>query len=311
MFPNTGKESTSTIRTTVSETAVSFADEKTGRELLTVVDGFVAILSPFDLAARVGMQGRISREEYLRHVGASVLEFDEEERKDLAVAVARLSGKLEKSKMRLPGTINLVKTTGQEEGNVPYTRGDSIVIPEMMLGVGADALFEILSHELFHVFTRNNPDVRDRLYSILGFSNVGEIPYPEEIRARRITNPDAHTNCHVLELELHGARAAVIPVLFSREREYDPAVALSVFAYLEFALLVVEKAEGGWRAKTTPDGPAIVPVSDAPGYLEAVGDNTAYILHPEEVLADNFKLLVAGAEVPTPRIPDEMRRILF
>jgi hypothetical protein len=46
-------------------------------------------------------------------------------------------------------------------------------------------------------------------------------------------------------------------------------------------------------------------------YHEQIGRNTNYIIHPEEVLADNFMMLVQGnRDVPTPRILDEMRKAL-
>lgn len=42
-----------------------------------------------------------------------------------------------------------------------------------------------------------------------------------------------------------------------------------------------------------------------------MGRNTGYIIHPEEILADNFKLLATGAEnVPSPQILEKMRVIL-
>ena len=45
-------------------------------------------------------------------------------------------------------------------------------------------------------------------------------------------------------------------------------------------------------------------------FHEQIGRNTEYIIHREEVLADNFVLLVNGGnDVPSPRIIREMRQI--
>ena len=42
-----------------------------------------------------------------------------------------------------------------------------------------------------------------------------------------------------------------------------------------------------------------------------IGRNTRYIIHPEEILADNFVLLVRGErKVRTPRIIDDLQRVL-
>jgi hypothetical protein len=47
------------------------------------------------------------------------------------------------------------------------------------------------------------------------------------------------------------------------------------------------------------------------GFIEQVGQNTSYLIHPEEILADNFALLVLGMEdVPSPEILKRIRAIL-
>jgi hypothetical protein len=45
--------------------------------------------------------------------------------------------------------------------------------------------------------------------------------------------------------------------------------------------------------------------------MEQIGRNTEYVIHPEEVLADNFALLVLKkANVPSPEILQKMREVL-
>lgn len=49
-----------------------------------------------------------------------------------------------------------------------------------------------------------------------------------------------------------------------------------------------------------------------PGYHEKIGRNTGYIIHPEEVLADNFALLLLGSgKINSPHVLDGMQRILL
>jgi hypothetical protein len=46
-------------------------------------------------------------------------------------------------------------------------------------------------------------------------------------------------------------------------------------------------------------------------YHEQIGRNTGYIIHPEEVLADNFALLLLGrTAVKSPHILDRLRASL-
>jgi hypothetical protein len=47
------------------------------------------------------------------------------------------------------------------------------------------------------------------------------------------------------------------------------------------------------------------------GFYEQVGRNTQYIIHPEEILADNFAMLVMGDQnVPSPEILKKLQDVL-
>lgn len=47
------------------------------------------------------------------------------------------------------------------------------------------------------------------------------------------------------------------------------------------------------------------------GFFEQVGRNTNYIIHPEEILAENFALLIMDKrDVPSPEILEKMRAVL-
>jgi hypothetical protein len=85
-----------------------------------------------------------------------------------------------------------VKTTGTEEGDAEYTRGAGIVLPESAPAMEKRGeLLGIVAHESFHVLSRNAPELRDRLYAVIGFQPCREIVFPEALAARKITNPDA------------------------------------------------------------------------------------------------------------------------
>jgi hypothetical protein len=44
--------------------------------------------------------------------------------------------------------------------------------------------------------------------------------------------------------------------------------------------------------------------------MARIGRNTEYIIHPEEILADNFVLLVNGAKAPSPEILQKLDAVL-
>ena len=45
--------------------------------------------------------------------------------------------------------------------------------------------------------------------------------------------------------------------------------------------------------------------------MQQTGDNTKYIIHPEEIMADNFSYLVMGkTNLKTPRIVEHLKVLL-
>jgi hypothetical protein len=58
--------------------------------------------------------------------------------------------------------------------------------------------------------------------------------------------------------------------------------------------------------------PKLVGMPGISGFMEQVGRNTQYIIHPEEILADNFAMLVLGEpNVPSPEVLQKMREVLM
>jgi hypothetical protein len=102
-----------------------------------------------------------------------------------------------------------------------------------------------------------------------------------------------------------------VPVLYSSPAHYDQQRGGNLFSYLTFRLMAIEHREDRWQPQLQDGKPKLYEVTQAPAYYDRIGRNTGYIIHPEEVLADNFVLLVAGkTEVPTPRILTEMKRVI-
>jgi hypothetical protein len=49
----------------------------------------------------------------------------------------------------------------------------------------------------------------------------------------------------------------------------------------------------------------------ASGFFEQVGRNTDYLIHPEEILADNFALLVVGDKrIVSPEVINRIKKVL-
>ena len=55
----------------------------------------------------------------------------------------------------------------------------------------------------------------------------------------------------------------------------------------------------------------IYPMEKIDNFYEKIGKNTSYIIHPEEILAENFVIAFTNASsVPTPELKEKIRKIL-
>ena len=76
--------------------------------------------------------------------------------------------------------------------------------------------------------------------------------------------------------------------------------------------LAVEKKGDRWVATENDDGtPVVFSPLQLSNFREQIGSNTNYIIHPEEILAENFRHLVLGTKsLPNPEIIEKMKRII-
>src|SRR5262249_53760328 len=137
----------------------------------------------------------------------------------------------------LPKTVTLIKTTGQEEGDASYTRGTAILLPAREVEGSVAGLESTLIHEFFHVLSRANPELRARLYAIIGFTAVNEVDYPAELLAKKITNPDGVSMRWSINVTNQGQAFRVIPILYATVEKYPVEKGGEFFNYLDFKLL--------------------------------------------------------------------------
>jgi hypothetical protein len=290
---------------------VRFATAEESRLRLGTRDTFVAALSEYDRSARTGRRGAVPEAEFLAFAAGQALDWPAADVAKLTASITRISAQLKPFQLPLPREVWLVKTTGREEAETAYTRGNAIMIPRWYMDVAADELERILVHELFHVLSRNAPERRNALYAIVGYRDCGPLNWPPELTARRITNPDAPDERYCITLQRGGAPLTFYPVLFAKEETYDPTLPGTYLERLLFKLLAVMGTGTNWTPGRTSDALVLLDAATVPEYFAAIGLNTRYIIHPEEILADNFILLVRGERtVRTPRILSDLQRVL-
>jgi hypothetical protein len=293
---------------------IVFATAEEGRPFLSARDDYVRSMSAFDRAVRMTVDRDVPESEYLEFAAKSVLEWEREEREAVAAAYEDIRVTIKRLRLPLPSRIYFVKTSGVEDGHAAYTRQNAIVLPARIAGtMRGRALRRLIAHELFHVSSRANPKLAEALYEAIGFHPCGEVELPAPLKARRITNPDAPKDQHCIRVEVSGEKVWALPVVFSLASREDIARGSSFIGAMTVGLLLVEQPAGAAVARplTGPKGLRLVTFADVSGFFEQVGKNTNYLLHPEEILAENFALLaIIETNVPSPAILSAIEKVL-
>lgn len=284
-----------TVRLT-DKAEMIFASAEKGQELIGAHDGFIRRLEPLEIQLRVGSAKPVTKDDYVKSLQAEVLPWKPDDIAMVETATKTIREKMQDYRLPFPEQIHLIRVSAKVEGNAPHCRGASIVLPDSFF-TDQNEIPQRLTHELFHILSSHNPKLRDQLYKIIHFEPTGEIALPHALQAQRITNPDAPNNEHVIRLTIGGKKVPAIPVILTKSKEFRPG---GVFNNLDFKLMVLDEQDGKFNAKLDNGRPQLLSPREAPDYLQQIGRNTGYIIHPEEVLADNFSLMILG----TDRIPD-------
>jgi WD40 repeat protein len=284
-------------------TVVRFASLEEGQQILGSVDDYVRNMSPFERQAILKSQNPVTEEGFLLFASKQVAEWDEEQISDATVKIKRVASMLEKLDLNLPEVIYLIQTPRSSYSDYS-TRQNAINCPSKINQCD-------LAHGIFHIFSRYNPTIRDELYSIIGYQPCGApIEYPESII--KITNPDAPVTEHYITVRYQGEALTVAPIYYSNRETYDGG---DLFDYIQYGLMAVEESSEGWTYKRVNGEPLILEESDVEGYWDQVGEKSQYNIHPEERMAENFRILCSGRpghiwRLKTPHIIEEMDALL-
>ncbi|MDB6037441.1 MAG: hypothetical protein JWM99_1282 [Verrucomicrobiales bacterium] len=295
-----------------ADSRIVFASVDQGKAALTNRDEFIAALSPFDRSARMKTTEESSEKSFLTFVSTNVLSWSEVEKRTLTKAVAAIDGKLLPFRLPLPPEILLIKSSGNEEGNASYTRQNAIILPQHDAESNQANLEKLLTHELFHILSRHDSETRKKLYNILGFSQINEVRMNDDFQVRKITNPDGPANGWSITVTNEHQTLQVVPILLSSVAKYDLKKGGEFFNYLGFHLMSVKQKNDQWVQDFHGGKPILLDPNEVQGYFEQIGRNTDYIIHPDEIMADNFVKMVWGdTNLATPRIVTAMKKVLL
>ena len=297
-----------------SSQKVVFLDSTTAAKIILEddIDHFFEKITIVDMAIQTkkAYPETISRKEVLKDYKAYLqkdVSYFTKQEKDFVSDVFREAYELSKqiSPAIFPPEIQLIKTNGTHYGNsVYYTRENCIIIPQDVLTKpNHNNFLDVMLHEVFHIYSRYHPEKRAALYALIGFEDIGDtndLVISEKLAKRILLNPDGIDFAQKIDLNIkNGQTISAIPIVSSNQDNFTPYQP-SFFNYLDFQLYQIEQMDNGnYEVITKSDGSSSLNLTDLPDFFRQIRDNTQYIIHPDEILADNFQILVISKKKPT------------
>jgi hypothetical protein len=311
-FPLLGEEPASTSRPLVDGTTLVYVAKGQAAEFLGQEDEYTQSLSGVDRRIRMQAAEDPGDEAFRKHAAEAARDWSPEELAALNAAWDQATEPLTNLRAKLPEEILMIRTSGAEESNAAYTRRNAIILPETALRRDQPKLARLLVHELFHILSRTQPAVRWDLYRIIGFEACELTDVPASLTERKITNPDAPLwNCRI-RVGKPGDEVDGVPILLARVRDGEVQTEGSLFQVMEFKLLLIEKAGDAWKPMRSEERPLLVDPRSVPTFAEKIGENTRYVIHPDEILAENFVHAIFDTPgLADPQIVEQLEEILF
>lgn len=272
-----------------------FADAKEAAELLLSNRDYYDNLNQMDLDYRMQKKGA-TLAELEAHAAKQTRDFTPEEKDILTGIMAEIEQNCRLRGYTLPVMDNIVfaQTTMHEECDaMGYTHGTQIYLGEAFFEQDHANMLYVAAHEVFHCLTRNDPDFREAMYRILGFTVVEkDFDFGPKVRNAMISNPDVEHHNSYASFSIGGKMMDCAVVFTTRQPFKKPGD--SFFTDMMTGLVPIDDLSFMYDS------------NEASNFWDVFGRNTAYVIDPEETLADNFALTVLygpeGLEYSTPEI---------
>lgn len=292
-------------------TVVIPVDGDRAKELLANEDDYTAILSRFDLMSKTGSKSdSATLADYFSKAVKTIKPWSGEDKKGLRKITESVNKKIKELglKLKMPPRIEVIRSDMSNEGGANgYTRGSYIVLRDDMTEGTSGSYESTFIHELFHILSRFDPGMSEKVYNIIGFKKCNEVAYPPEIADLRISNPDAPFNNFYITVKHNGNPVDVMLILFSG-RQYSGG---NFFGYIQIGLMAVEGDENNKKVIYRDGKPLILKFKEVKDFYEQTGKNTDYNFHAEELSADHFVMLVnQQGGLPNPEIIEAMKTVM-
>lgn len=289
---------------TASATDFKFADVETGIKILTADDEYLTAMKPIEIALRIGSPTADKTIDDLKaHYAKNVIEWPASEKALLKALVITHKKKLAKIAHLLPKEVYFIKVTNEIEGAVSHTRGNAMVSPARKNSISTKLFF----HQIFHIISRHNRNKYSKMYDIINFESCDFKPTPE-VDKYSVRNPEAPFTKHYLPVEIDDRDTYVVSYLHTQHDGFNPNVKGGFDGHISGDLLEVTVNDGICKPVIKANGePGIHKHKDVPDFYDQVGRNTNFDYHPEEIIADNFALLMIGKkDIDDRDIPEDI-----
>ena len=253
-----------------------FASAKEGRELMLSNEEYYANITQKDIEIRLGKSGA-TLDDLLEASTAEVKNFTIFDKYIVDRRLAKMAKKLKRNGYELPELekIVFIKTnmTTEPIAASGYTHGTQIYLNSFNILISvipsSGKYFDMLLwHELFHCLTRNNPEFRSEMYSLVNFTATGkDFELPPCVKEIYLSNPDVEHHDSYATFTIDGQETDCFVIwIYSDELGDDTPALIPI------------------------DGTDIYYLPDkASNFYDVFGRNTDYLIDPEECMADNFK----------------------
>jgi hypothetical protein len=209
----------------------------------------------------------------------------------------KLSGTL------FPEDIKLIKTHGKHYGeDTYYTRENLIIIPKQSLDRrDSETFLKVILHEISHIVTRLNPKTKAKLYATIGFNRMANpLIIKDSLKNRLLTNPDGSDLQWVKELTTtEGKNVYTIPLIYANDSIYNPEKP-DFFQNMGWNYFEITPTKSAKEIQIVTIGDKQKSTLNTTGLTALFKDkfNTEYIIHPDEIVADNFSILIYSLKNP-------------
>jgi hypothetical protein len=295
------------------------ADE--ARAVLGHSDEFTRQMSPADRSFRVKQPLPVSEAAMLTFAAAQAQGFSAAELTRLDRARSILEAGLARRGLAiepfLPAEVLIIRSTGDEEYGMVYTRQNAIILTAPVLArISDDQLPLVIAHELWHVVSRHSPALRDAAFAVIGTTAASGFTMPSEVAARYITNPDGPDVAFRMPVKLPTGTVWMMALLDYTAPGFTAGGTGNFMELIELRFLeLAQDASGAWQPRRDASGALVAHDPAATPFASCYGQNTTEIVHPDEIVAQSFALLAVGdfparPKVATPALLDDLAAVI-